>query len=575
MTILEQLPGATTWRVIPEIGHSYSDNKGSKTIIRTAKGLYSYRLTPCRVVVVIGDRTGQGNLTCDLPPIIRTVLIGVDPPVVNLFSDHNQIDEGGSTTFRWTSTGAITCTSSQLSGVSAPSGSSVYTAPIFLIRDITQTVNIKCGGEGGEVTAAKTITIKAVNDAPLVSSIGNVVVNEDVSTGLISFTISDEETPVQSLLVTATSDNTSLLPNSGILLGGTAGNRTIKLTPAANKFGEARVTVRVSDGALSVSRIFTLKVNPVNDPPSISAISGLSIPQAQAATAPISFTISDLETSPSRLIVTATSSNKSLVPDSNLILNGTEGNRALVIKPIGTLKGTSTITITVKDPEGATTSRLFNFIRSASPPELNITSVNSSEGKFLLNWRFGTDPVRIVEILPSTGERRFIPELNGYHADQSGSISLTRNNLNGTYKYELYSCKIVVSTGDGTGQGNLVCDQLVATKNVFISISAPSVTFGVNKNTIGENESVQISWNASNAVSCKKTGFSTADGVLGSAIYKAPDIIVVNESKTFSIECEGPGGVTKKSVSITLKSSPFEWAQFVSHQESDSAFCKN
>ena len=51
------------------------------------------------------------------------------------------------------------------------------------------------------------------------------------------------------------------------VFGGSAGNRTVTVAPAANESGTTTITVRVSDGLLSASDSFILTVNAVNDAP--------------------------------------------------------------------------------------------------------------------------------------------------------------------------------------------------------------------------------------------------------------------------------------------------------------------
>ncbi len=108
-----------------------------------------------------------------------------------------------------------------------------------------------------------TVTVTPVNDAPTVSAIPNVTIDEDQNTGVRSFTVSDVETAAGSLSVTAASSNTALVPNSNIVLAGSGSTRTIKVTPLPKRSGSATITVRVSDGQKTSSRSFTLKVNDV------------------------------------------------------------------------------------------------------------------------------------------------------------------------------------------------------------------------------------------------------------------------------------------------------------------------
>ena len=70
----------------------------------------------------------------------------------------------------------------------------------------------------------------------------------------INFTVGDVETPSSQSHASATSGNTTLLPVANIVFGGSGANRTATLTPAANQFGTALVTVTVSDGSAQTSR---------------------------------------------------------------------------------------------------------------------------------------------------------------------------------------------------------------------------------------------------------------------------------------------------------------------------------
>ncbi len=70
----------------------------------------------------------------------------------------------------------------------------------------------------------------------------------------------DAETAAASLVVSASSSNTTLVPNSSIALGGSGANRTIVLTPANGQSGTTTITLNVSDGTVSTSTTFLLTV---------------------------------------------------------------------------------------------------------------------------------------------------------------------------------------------------------------------------------------------------------------------------------------------------------------------------
>ena len=108
----------------------------------------------------------------------------------------------------------------------------------------------------------------ATNTAPTISDIADRTINEDASTGAISFTVGDAETAAGSLTLSGSSSNTTLVPNANITFGGSGASRTVTVTPAANKHGAATITVTVSDGSLTANDTFLLTVRSVNDAPS-------------------------------------------------------------------------------------------------------------------------------------------------------------------------------------------------------------------------------------------------------------------------------------------------------------------
>jgi len=119
---------------------------------------------------------------------------------------------------------------------------------------------------GASVSDSFVVTYTQVNDEPTISDIASQTINANTSTGGLTFTIGDIETTTSALIVTASSSNTTLVPNANLVLSGSDANRTITATPAANQSGTATLTVTVSDGTLSASDTFVLTVNTVSTP---------------------------------------------------------------------------------------------------------------------------------------------------------------------------------------------------------------------------------------------------------------------------------------------------------------------
>src|SRR6185436_16689991 len=146
-------------------------------------------------------------------------------------------------------------------------------------------------------------------------------INEDGTTGALTFTVGDGETAAGSLTVSGSSSNPALVPLSGIVFGGSGANRTVTVTPLANQFGTATITINVNDGQLNASDTFLLTVNAVNDTPTISNIADQST-SVGVAIGPINFAVADVETTAASLTLTGSSSNPSLVPDGNITFGG-------------------------------------------------------------------------------------------------------------------------------------------------------------------------------------------------------------------------------------------------------------
>jgi hypothetical protein len=199
-----------------------------------------------------------------------------------------------------------------------------------------------------------------VNTAPTISDIADQTIFSSAPTSALAFTVSDPETPVTSLTVSGTSSNQTLIPNSNIVFGGADTNRTVTITPAANQIGSATITVTVTDsGGASTSVSFALTV--LNRLPTISAIPDQTTDE-DTPTGALAFTVGDAETSAGSLVVTTTSSNQALVPNSGITLAGAGGaNRTIQLMPSADQNGTTTITLTVTDANGAMAQGVFDL----------------------------------------------------------------------------------------------------------------------------------------------------------------------------------------------------------------------
>jgi hypothetical protein len=153
----------------------------------------------------------------------------------------------------------------------APSGSPGQAYVVDAATPLgTYNVTFDAGTAGSE-TVSVLVTSSTANTPPTISAIDNQTLNEDAQTSPLEFTIGDIQTPVDQLIVNASSSDTIIIPNNALTLGGAGANRTIVVDPAANQYTSGTpvtITVSVQDLAGSVAEeTFEVTVNPVNDPP--------------------------------------------------------------------------------------------------------------------------------------------------------------------------------------------------------------------------------------------------------------------------------------------------------------------
>ena len=126
-------------------------------------------------------------------------------------------------------------------------------------------------------------------------------------------------------------------------------------TAAMNQSGNYSIVVTNLYGSVTSSNT-ALQVT--NSPPTITALAGQrTFPTL--ATKPMTFTVGDLETSSASLIVTGVAGDTNLVPTTNIVFNGSGANRTVVVTPAAGLSGSTVITLTVMDAQGATASANF------------------------------------------------------------------------------------------------------------------------------------------------------------------------------------------------------------------------
>jgi hypothetical protein len=247
----------------------------------------------------------------------------------------------------------------------------------------TGTITVTVSDGIAQVARSFSVTVNPVNDAPGLTSLGSRRINEDTSTGPIAFTIGDVETPSADLTLSATSSNPSLVPNANIVFGGSASNRTVQVTPAADQFGAAAITVWVSDGSLAASRPLQLTVTNVNDAPTMTSLPA-AVVRSKTTTSLSPMLIADIDTPATNLTVRASSSNPNVLPLANIFLGSNDLSRSLSVHPLKA--GSTTITLTVSDSlaEGAQSFSLT--VTNAPRVKVRPSTISNLAEGFTIAW---------------------------------------------------------------------------------------------------------------------------------------------------------------------------------------------
>jgi hypothetical protein len=86
-----------------------------------------------------------------------------------------------------------------------------------------------------------------VLEPPTITSIGNQTIEANETASGIAFVVADNQTAASNLTVSASSDNTALIPNTGLQISGSGANKVLMITPMSEQLGNANVTVTVTD----------------------------------------------------------------------------------------------------------------------------------------------------------------------------------------------------------------------------------------------------------------------------------------------------------------------------------------
>jgi hypothetical protein len=203
----------------------------------------------------------------------------------------------------------------------------------------------------------------------------------------------------------------------------------------------------------------------LNRQPTITTIAAQTITE-DASTALLSFTVGDTEYGATNLTVVGISTNQNWVPNSKIVLAGTNASRTVKVTPGTNQWGTNFITLLVRDPGGASNTMSF---------KLQVSSVNDKPITF-------PDTVTRLPGKPITISRSFPPRndtdadgdaltLSAVATKSVGGVVITLTATNFTYSpVSTYtnSDSFTYTISDGKGA--------TATGTNFVNVSTNGVT---------------------------------------------------------------------------------------------------
>lgn len=232
-----------------------------------------------------------------------------------------------------------------------------------------------------------------------------------------------------SLVLTVSSSDPSVLAESGVAISGTGVDRTVVLTPVANASGTTTITVTVVVDGVTVEESFVLTVSPVDDPPSLGAITSVVIDE-EGTTGPLTFTVTavDPEEDLSFITLTATSSDVDVIPNENIVFGvQSPGVRTVTVTPSAGRSSASpiTITITVMDDDGLTSSTTFDVTVTPENDAPTVVapddqSMLEDEADRMLSFDFGDVEVASADLVVTAVSS--MPAILGVSIGGSGDV---------------------------------------------------------------------------------------------------------------------------------------------------------
>ncbi|HKQ36665.1 MAG TPA: immunoglobulin domain-containing protein, partial [Verrucomicrobiae bacterium] len=311
------------------------------------------------VTIVVADAQGVSASAT----FAAQVIAGSGPPFITTQPESLTVTNGGVAAFSVTASGTPTLRYRwRFNGTNLPVGTNFSYVISNAQPSDAGPYTVSIANSLGSLTSSVAIltVVNAGSTIPQMNTIADQTTSEDVPLP-ITLSLQDADTPGHFLILSATSTNTTLIPPSNYFFEGTNFTRTLTILPAQNQFGTNLITVTVSDGALSSSRSFVLRVTAVNDAPTLDRIPNISALANTQVTVPLTGISPGAPNETTTVNLTAAHNNTAVL--TNLTINYTSGSStgSLSVSVLSNATGSATITVTAVDG-GPATLRTFQIV---------------------------------------------------------------------------------------------------------------------------------------------------------------------------------------------------------------------
>lgn len=256
--------------------------------------------------------------------------------------------------------------------INATTGTLTFTPATGVFGTATVTVTLSDNGgtaNGGVDTSpvqSFVITVNSPGNAPTISLIGSVTINEDASLQTVNFSgVTDGGDPQpQGITITASSNNAVVVPNPTVVYTSAQPSGSLTFTPVPNANGVATITVTVRDAGLDLvagngddlttTTTFTVTVTAVNDRPTFTAANPAAVNEDSGAANVPGF-VSAFNPGPTdealQTVLNYTVSNVTN-PTLFAVAPAVATNGTLTYTPAANAFGTATFDLTVTDSGG-------------------------------------------------------------------------------------------------------------------------------------------------------------------------------------------------------------------------------